>query len=130
MDRHCPLLQHHVAVILQEDLAETSVGWGQARPACPHHPHPARPVIRDGEAWWICERDDELLYHIGRGEVPTRSVSPPSWRKTRSRRAEKRRGREDGRAEPRPEDSRSAAVVDVRRTIAQRTGWASTATCA
>jgi hypothetical protein len=32
------------ADILQEDLAETSQGWGQARPPCPHHPHPARPV--------------------------------------------------------------------------------------
>jgi hypothetical protein len=81
-----------VADILQEDLAETVAGWGQARPPCPHHPHPARPAVCDGEAWWICERDDELLYRIARGEVATRSVSPPSWRKTQSRRAEKRRG--------------------------------------
>jgi hypothetical protein len=80
-----------VADILQEDLAETFTGWGQARPPCPHHPHPARPGVRDGEAWWICERDDELLNRVGRGEVPTRSVPPPSWRKTQSRRAEKRR---------------------------------------
>ena len=59
-----------VADILQEDLAETSAAWGHARPPCPHHPHPARPVVRDGEAWWICARDDDLLYRIGQGEVP------------------------------------------------------------
>jgi hypothetical protein len=79
-----------VADILQEDLAETSAGWGQARPPCPYHPHPARPVVRDGEAWWVCERDDEPLYRIGQGEVPTRRMPAPSWTK-RSRRAEKRR---------------------------------------
>jgi hypothetical protein len=88
--RSGPELLARVAEILQEDLAETEVGWGQARPPCPHHPHPARPAVRDGEAWWVCERDDELLYRIGQGEVPTDPVPPPTWSK-RSRRAEKRR---------------------------------------
>jgi hypothetical protein len=68
-----------VADILQEDLAETREGWGQARPPCPHHPHAARPVVRDGEAWWICERLDERLYRIGQGEVPKRPQRPPTW---------------------------------------------------
>jgi hypothetical protein len=79
-----------VAEILQEDLAETSQGWGQARPPCPHHPHSARPVVRDGEAWWICERLDELLYRIGQGEVPTRLRPPPTW-SPQSRRSRKRK---------------------------------------
>lgn len=80
-----------VADILQEDLAETDAAWGESRPPCPHHPHPARPVVRDGEAWWICERDDEPLYRIGQDEVPTRPGPPRSWRTPkRSRRAEKR----------------------------------------
>jgi len=79
-----------VADILQEDLAETSQGWGQARPPCPHHPHPARPVVRDGEAWWICERLDERLYRIGQGEVPTRLRRPPTW-SPQSRRSRKRK---------------------------------------
>lgn len=68
-----------VAEILQEDLAETEVAWGQARPPCPYHPHPARPVVRDGEAWWICERLNERLYRIGQGEVPMHQRSAPTW---------------------------------------------------
>lgn len=79
-----------VADILQEDLAETAQGWAQARPPCPHHPHPARPVARDGEAWWICERLDERLYRIGHGEVPTRRRRPPTW-SPQSRRSRKRK---------------------------------------
>lgn len=87
-----PQLLILVADILQEDLAETAVAWGEARPPCPHHPHPARPVERDGEAWWICERNDEPLYRIGRGEVPKRLRPPPSWR-SETQRARKRTGR-------------------------------------
>jgi hypothetical protein len=87
-----PALLVLVADILQEDLAETSAAWGQSRPPCPQHPHPARAVIRDGEAWWVCERDDELLYRIGQGEVPTRPGTPRSWNTPKpSRRSEKRR---------------------------------------
>ena len=67
-----PELVAWVAEILQEDLAETEVAWGQARPPCPDHPHPARPVVREGEAWWVCERLSDPLYRIGQGEVPTR----------------------------------------------------------
>jgi hypothetical protein len=79
-----------VAEILQDDLAETAVAWGQARPPCPEHPHPAQPAIRDGEAWWLCGRDDRALYRIGRGEAPTRLDSPTAWHQE-SRRARKRR---------------------------------------
>jgi hypothetical protein len=56
-----------VAEIVQDECTETTAGWGQPRPRCPHHPHPARPSARDGEAWWICTRRDERLYRIGRG---------------------------------------------------------------
>jgi hypothetical protein len=86
-----PELLVHVAELLQEDLAETAVAWGQARPPCPRHPHPTRPVLRDCEAWWICQRDNEPLYRIGRGEVPTRLTSPTAWHPAESRRARKRR---------------------------------------
>jgi hypothetical protein len=65
-----PQLLVLVADILQDALAGTSEGWGQARPPCPHHPHPAYPVVRDEEAWWICPQEDERLYRIGQGEVP------------------------------------------------------------
>jgi hypothetical protein len=79
-----------IADILQEDLAETGVAWGQARPPCPHHPHPARPAVHDGQAWWMCPRDTIPLYRVGRGEVPSGGMPSPSWRKE-SRRARKRR---------------------------------------
>jgi hypothetical protein len=87
-----PTLLVLIADILQEDLAETDVAWGQARPPCPYHPHPARPVVLESEAWWICERYHEALYRIGQGEVPARLKSPPAWRKE-TRRARKRRHR-------------------------------------
>jgi hypothetical protein len=85
-----PELLVWVAQILQEDLAETEVAWAQARPPCPHHPHPARAVVRDGEAWWICERNNEPLYRIGRGEIPTRLRPPPTWT-PQTRRSRKRK---------------------------------------
>jgi hypothetical protein len=65
------VLLAHLADILQEDLAESSSAWGESRPPCPYHPHPARAHLRDGEAWWVCESRDDRLYRIGRGEVPT-----------------------------------------------------------
>src|ERR1700722_3270238 len=58
-----------IAEILQDECAERSGGWGQPRPPCPYHPHPARPALRGGEAWWVGERREERLYRIGTGEV-------------------------------------------------------------
>ena len=86
-----PELVAWVAEILQEDLAETEVAWGQARPPCAYHPHPARPAVRDGEAWWVCERLDEPLYRIGQGKVSTRQLPPTTWTPGESRRKAKRR---------------------------------------
>jgi hypothetical protein len=41
---------------LQEQFfPETRGAWGEARPECPGHPHPASAVELDGEAWW-CAR--------------------------------------------------------------------------
>ncbi len=71
-----PALLALIADILQEDLAEDASAWGESRPPCPSHPHPARPRLIDGEAWWICERDDKQLYRIGQGKVPTRALQP------------------------------------------------------
>jgi hypothetical protein len=87
-----PGLLVHIADILQEDLAETGVAWGQSRPPCPYHPHPARPAIHDSNAWWICPRDMTPLYRIGQGEVPREAMPSQIWHKE-SRRARKRRHR-------------------------------------
>ena len=69
-----------IADLLQEGLAHSGVAWGQSRPPCPNHPHPARPAIHDREAWWICPHDNTPLYPIGhakvQGALPT--VAPPS----------------------------------------------------
>jgi hypothetical protein len=81
-----------IADILQADLAESSVAWGQARPPCPNHPHPARPGIDEGQAWWVCPRDTVQLYRIGRREVPSGGLRFRTWQ-NESRRARKRRHR-------------------------------------
>lgn len=59
-----------VAELLQEALVETRTAWGESRPRCPHHRHPARPALRGGEAWWICPSTNKQLWRIGEGEVP------------------------------------------------------------
>jgi hypothetical protein len=51
---------------LQEHLfPETRAAWGQARPACPGHGHPAQPVELDGEAWWKCPVDGHRIDRLG-----------------------------------------------------------------
>ena len=74
-----------IAEILQDECSETSGGWGQARPPCPHHPHPARPAAHDGEAWWVCQRRDERLYRIGSGEVLAAAATKVRRRQRRNR---------------------------------------------
>lgn len=85
-----PRLPVRVAEILQEDLAETATAWGQARPPCPYHPHPAVPVLCGDEAWWICPRSEEALYRIGRGEVPARLQPATRWSQHNTKRKTKR----------------------------------------
>lgn len=58
-----------LAEALQEKCAETSAGWGQSRPPCPYHAHPLRAELREGEAWWVCQRCDQAVHRIGSGEV-------------------------------------------------------------
>jgi hypothetical protein len=51
---------------LQEQFfPETRGAWGEARPACPGHPHPASAVELDGEAWWVCPADGRRIGTIG-----------------------------------------------------------------
>ncbi len=55
-----------VAAWLQEQFFwETRAAWGQARPACPDHPHPASPVELSGRAWWVCPTDARPIARIG-----------------------------------------------------------------
>ena len=52
---------------LQEQvLPETRAAWGEARPACPGHPHPAQAAEIDGEAWWTCPLSGQRVTPVGR----------------------------------------------------------------
>jgi hypothetical protein len=50
---------------VSEHISETPEGWGQARPPCPGHPHPAEPTEYEGAAWWRCPRDGTPIARIG-----------------------------------------------------------------
>jgi hypothetical protein len=52
--------------IQEQFLFESSGAWGQARPACPGHSHPASAVEVDGEAWWGCPYEDRPIAPIGK----------------------------------------------------------------
>jgi hypothetical protein len=51
---------------LQEQFfPESFEAWGEARPACPGHTHPAIPVADGGGGWWVCPRDSNRIAAIG-----------------------------------------------------------------
>jgi hypothetical protein len=50
---------------VQEHLSETALSWGQARPVCPGHPHPAIAHVDGGDAVWACPRDGRRLGVVG-----------------------------------------------------------------
>jgi hypothetical protein len=71
------------ADLLQDQVFPESRGaWGEARPSCPGHHHPAEPTVLDGEAWWICPETSQRLSIIGSYEHPVE--------KRRRRRARRR----------------------------------------
>lgn len=50
---------------VQEHWGECPQTWGEARPACPGHSHPAEARIERGVAHWTCPADGRLLAPIG-----------------------------------------------------------------
>jgi hypothetical protein len=50
---------------VQTWLQETRVAWGQARPPCPGHTHPAQPGEEYGVASWYCPADHQRIARIG-----------------------------------------------------------------
>jgi hypothetical protein len=51
---------------LQEQFfPETRGAWGQARPQCPGHAHPALAQLVDGDAWWTCPLDGRAVARFG-----------------------------------------------------------------
>lgn len=49
---------------IQEHLPEEKQTWGQARPRCPNHRHPAMPRLLHGVAWWVCPAQGTRLSPI------------------------------------------------------------------
>jgi hypothetical protein len=67
-DRSAPRVELFVyfADLLQEQFfPETRGAWGEARPECPGHPHPASPIELDREAWWVCPVNGRRIGKIG-----------------------------------------------------------------
>jgi hypothetical protein len=61
-----PELVVELADFLQDQVfPESREAWGEARPACPGHTHPASPELVDGEAWWTCPHSGRRLCVIG-----------------------------------------------------------------
>jgi hypothetical protein len=46
-------------------FAETRSAWGEARPACPGHGHPAVAEVEDAVAWWVCPSTGARVARIG-----------------------------------------------------------------
>jgi hypothetical protein len=55
---------------LQEQFfSETGSAWGEARPPCPGHGHPAEPRVENAVAWWVCPSSGRALQRIGADET-------------------------------------------------------------
>ena len=59
-----------LTVLLADELQEqffpeTEAAWGEPRPLCPGHPHPAVATMVDREPWWCCPHDDRRIARIG-----------------------------------------------------------------
>jgi hypothetical protein len=60
---------------LQEQFFPETLGaWGEARPECPGHPHPASADELDGEAWWVCPVDGRRIGRIGQLRWPLKGL--------------------------------------------------------
>jgi hypothetical protein len=61
-----------IAEQLQDQFfVESQAAWGEARPACPGHAHPAQAeVLDDGQAWWICPQNRRQVARIGELRTP------------------------------------------------------------
>lgn len=69
------------AASLQSEVfdGQGSEPWGQAWPVCPGHSHAPSPRVVNGEAVWICPREERVLAPVGRlAPAAARSVRPGS----------------------------------------------------
>jgi hypothetical protein len=88
MSRGLESLLVRIASGIQDFISEFDDSWGDARPPCPGHPHPALAMELDGEAWWTCARTGARLKRIGTaGRMDERSSSRQRRRQARARRS-------------------------------------------
>jgi hypothetical protein len=69
-ERGALLLERFADYLQEQFFPETRGAWGEARPACPGHTHPARPSWDEQAdvAWWYCPatgRDIAPIGHYG-----------------------------------------------------------------
>lgn len=64
-----------IAEQLPSFVSEQRETWGQPRPACPGHTHPALVVEREGEAWWMCPATGRPLARVG--SLASSADTPP-----------------------------------------------------
>jgi hypothetical protein len=66
-ERGAALLERFADYLQEQFFPETRGGWGQARPACPGHPHPATPSWDEqtDTAWWQCPSTGRDIARIG-----------------------------------------------------------------
>jgi hypothetical protein len=55
----------NVADHVQGLFHEQREAWGEPRPPCPGHPHPAVAEACDGTAFWVCPSDGRSIGRIG-----------------------------------------------------------------
>lgn len=65
-EQRVDLLIEFATWLQDQFFPETRQAWGQSRPACPGHPHPAQAVRIGDDAWWICPIDRHQISPIGK----------------------------------------------------------------
>jgi hypothetical protein len=64
-DRGAVLLVALADWLQEQVFPESREAWGEARPACPGHSHPAHASLVGDEAWWTCPLDGHQIAKVG-----------------------------------------------------------------
>jgi hypothetical protein len=62
---HAELLVEIADGMQDQVFPELHGSWGEARPECPRHPHPAVPRLVEDKAWWVCPMTAAQIKQIG-----------------------------------------------------------------
>jgi hypothetical protein len=70
-DQPSELLADFAHWLTDQIFPESRGAWGEARPRCPGHRHPAQAELIDGQAWWTCPLNDRRVAPIGQFAAAT-----------------------------------------------------------